>query len=145
MKMHQDVLKYRVLLIIYIGVLTIYIGVSLEHLLYPISILEKMFQSFSRIIYSIEPILIRTLYPVGIVITCGFALIFVILKQAVLEVDSEGSLKQGFRSLGIYIYLGIFELFKELFNKKTLKVLLWLIGLSILVVGFANLIGLLLM
>ncbi len=138
MRKIRDVLKYRALLMICSGIF-------LGRLLSFIIINEKIPQSFSRIIYSIEPILIRTLYPVGIVITCGFTLICVILKQTVLEVDPKESLKQGFRSLGIYIYLGIFELFKELFNKKTLKVLLWLIGLSILVVGFANLIGLLLM
>ena len=137
MRKIKDVLKYRTLLMIFIGGL-------LGYLLSFIIINEKV-PSFLGFLLSIEPILLRTLYSVGIVVACGFALICVILKQAVLAVDPEGSLRKGFRVLGIYIYLGFLELFKELFNKKTLKDFLWFIGICIVVVGFAGLMYLLLM
>ena len=92
-----------------------------------------------------DSLIFSAIYFVGLVVVCGFAIICVILKNSAQAVDPEGSLRKGFRSLGTYIYFGIFELFKELFSKKTLKGFLWLIGLCILMGGFAGLIYLLLM
>jgi hypothetical protein len=137
MRKMKDVLKY------WWELLIIFLGVSLVYLLAFIFINEQMLSSFLGFLLLIEATLMPTIYFVGLVVVCGFAIICVILKNSVQAVDPEGSLKQGFRSLGIYIYFGFFEIFKELFSKKTLKGFLWLIGLCILVGGFGGLMYLL--
>lgn len=139
MRKMKEVLKY------WWELLIIFLGGSLVYLLAFIFINEQILQSFLGFLLLIEATLMPTLYFVGIVVACGFVIICVILKNSVQAVDPEGSLRKGFRSLRIYIYFGIFELFKELFSKNTLKGFLWLIGLCILAVGVGGLIFLLFM
>ena len=139
MRKMKEVLKY------WWELLITFLGGSLVYLIAFIVINQQILQSFLRFLLLIEATTLTTLYFVGIVVACGFALICVILKNSVQAVVPEGNMRKGFHSLGRYIYFGIFELFKELFNKKTLKDILWFIGICIVVIGFAGLMYLLIM